>query len=32
MQDDAIIARYIEPNPHYPSLDADRVKEHGVSV
>jgi uncharacterized protein (DUF433 family) len=32
MQDDAIIARYIEPNPHYPGLDAARVKGYGVSV
>ena len=32
MQDDTIITRYIEQNPHYPSLDAARVKEYGVSV
>jgi uncharacterized protein (DUF433 family) len=32
MQDDTIIARYIEQNPHYPSLDAARVKQYGVSV
>ena len=32
MQDDTLIARYIEQNPHYPSLDAARVREYGVSV
>ena len=32
MQDDTIITRYIEQNPHYASLDAARVKEYGVSV
>jgi uncharacterized protein (DUF433 family) len=31
-QDDKLIARYIEQNPYYPSLDAARVKEYGVSV
>ena len=32
MQDDTLIARYIEQNPHYPSLDAARLRKYGVSV
>ena len=32
MNDDELIARYIEPNPYHPSLDAARVRQYGVSV
>ena len=32
MNDDELIAHYIEPNPYHPSLDAARVKPYGVSV
>jgi uncharacterized protein (DUF433 family) len=32
MNDDELIARYIEPNPYHSSLDAARVRQYGVSV
>ena len=32
VNDDELIARYIEPNPYHPSLDAARVRQYGVSV
>ena len=32
MNDDDLIARYIEPNPYHPNLDAARVRQYGVSV
>jgi len=32
MNDDELIARYIEPNPYHPGLDAARVRQYGVSV
>ena len=32
MQDDALIARCLEHNRHYPGLDAARIREYSVSV
>jgi uncharacterized protein (DUF433 family) len=32
VQDDQLLARYIEINPHYPTPDEARVKRYGVSV
>ena len=32
VNDDELIARYIEPNPYHPTLDAARVRQYGVSV
>lgn len=32
MSNDAWIAEYIEPNPHYPGIDEARLKGYGVAV
>ncbi len=32
MSNDAWIAEYIEPNPHYPGIDEARLKSYGVAV
>ena len=32
LTDEELIARYIEPNPHYPWLDEARLVDYGVSV
>ena len=32
MDDERLIARYIEPNPHRPGLDEAWLKDYGVSV
>lgn len=32
IDEDELIARYIEPHPQYPGLDEARLKQYGVSV